>query len=94
MAEGRGLIMSIDTIDDWRRRIDAIDRKLVELFNERSRCAVEIGKIKRELKLEVIDPVREREVIRRAIEENQGPLDEDALRRLFECLIEEARRIE
>jgi chorismate mutase len=82
------------TIDDWRQRIDAIDRKLVELFNERSRCAVEIGKIKRARKMEVIDAAREREVIRKAIEENQGPLSEDALRRLFERLMEECRQIE
>jgi len=31
------------TLSDWRRRIDEIDQKLVELLNERSRCALEIG---------------------------------------------------
>ena len=35
-------------IDDWRRRIDEIDRQLVTLLNERSRCAMEIGRIKQE----------------------------------------------
>jgi chorismate mutase len=82
------------TIDDWRQRIDAIDRKLVELFNERSRCAMEIGKLKRTLNLEVIDPAREREVIRKALEANLGPLDKEALQRIFERVIEECRGVE
>ena len=34
------------TLSDWRRQIDEIDRKLVELLNQRSRCALEIGKLK------------------------------------------------
>jgi hypothetical protein len=33
-------------LSDWRRRIDEIDKKLVELLNERSHCALEIGKLK------------------------------------------------
>src|SRR5579884_1815723 len=43
ISMARGRLMKIG---DWRRRIDEIDRKLVELLNERSRCALEIGKIK------------------------------------------------
>ena len=34
------------SVEGWRRKIDDIDRKLVELLNERSRCVVEIGRIK------------------------------------------------
>ena len=82
------------TIEDWRARIDEIDRKLVELLNERSRCAIEIGTIKMKLRLSVFDPEREREVIRNAQKENRGPLDDDGLRRLFERVIDECRRIE
>ena len=47
------------TIDDWRIRIDEIDVKLVQLFNERAQCAVEIGHIKRRLGLDVYSPKRE-----------------------------------
>ena len=82
------------SIDKWRARIDEIDRKLVELLNERSRCAIEIGKIKRDLHLSIYDPAREREVVVNAQRENHGPLDSDGLRRLFERVIDECRRIE
>jgi chorismate mutase len=81
-------------IEDWRRRIDEIDRKLVELLNERSQCAIEIGKIKRTTRMRVYDPQREREVFENVRRLNAGPLDEEGLRRLFERVIDECRRIE
>ena len=82
------------SIEDWRRKIDEIDRKLVELLNERSRCAIEIGRLKRVLNLRVYDPERERDIFRRVREENNGPLDSESLQRLFERVIDECRRIE
>ena len=82
------------TIEDWRRKIDEIDRKLVELLNQRSKCAIEIGKIKKAGDLEVYDPDREREILRRIKEANTGPLDGDGLQRLFERIIDECRQVE
>jgi chorismate mutase-like protein len=82
------------SIEDWRRKIDEIDRKLVELFNERSRCAIEIGKIKHVKNLRVYDPEREREILERIKKANSGPLDDEGLQRLFERVIDECRRIE
>jgi chorismate mutase-like protein len=82
------------SIEDWRRKIDEIDAKLVELFNERSKCAIEIGKIKHAENLRVYDPEREREILRRIKQGNHGPLDDEGLQRLFERVIDECRRIE
>jgi chorismate mutase-like protein len=82
------------SIEDWRRKIDEIDSKLVELFNERSKCAIEIGKIKHTEHLRVYDPEREREILRRIKSANNGPLDDESLQRLFERVIDECRRIE
>src|SRR6266705_133904 len=82
------------SIEDWRRKIDEIDNKLVELLNERSKCALEIGKIKHALNLRVYDPEREREILRRIKEANAGPLDDEGLQRLFERVIDECHRIE
>jgi chorismate mutase-like protein len=82
------------TIDDWRRKIDEIDRKLVELLNERSKCAVEIGKIKKTQNLRVHDPEREREVLKRVNQANTGPLNNEGLRRLFEHIMDECRQVE
>ena len=81
-------------IDDWRNEIDAIDEKLIELLNRRSNCAIEIGHIKREMGLAVYSPAREVEVIGHVVGKNRGPLDEEAVRRLFERIIDESRSIE
>jgi chorismate mutase len=82
------------SLADWRRRIDDIDRKLVQLLNERSHCALEIGKIKQEQKLPLYQPDREREVLENAERTNPGPLSNAAIRRLFERIIDEARAAE
>ena len=82
------------TIDDWRIRIDEIDLILVKLFNERAVCAIEIGHIKRRLGLDVYSPQREAQVMKNVTEASEGPLDGHALKRLFERIIDESRRIE
>jgi chorismate mutase len=93
MAEAK--LMSEDkTIDDWRIRIDEIDLELVRLFNERTNCAIEIGHIKKRLGLDIYSPSREAQVIANVTGVNHGPLDHDAIKRLFERVIDEARRIE
>ena len=81
-------------IDDWRKRIDAIDDQLMRLLNSRSACAVEIGKIKRALGLPVYSPDREAWILDRVARENPGPLDNTAIRRVFERIIDESRRLE
>ncbi len=89
--EARGGAMNLQ---DWRRRIDEIDRKLVELLNERSRCALEIGKLKHAANLPLYQPEREKEVLQNAEQSNPGPLTNSAIRRLFERIIDEARTAE
>jgi chorismate mutase-like protein len=82
------------SLSEWRRRIDEIDRKLVELLNERSHCALEIGKLKQQANLPLYQPDREKEVIQNAEQNNKGPLTDAAIRRLFERIIDEARSAE
>jgi chorismate mutase len=77
-----------------RRRIDEIDSEIVRLLSERARCALEIGRIKRELGVPVYDPERERQIVERVVRANAGPLGEDALRRLYERVLDESRRAE
>lgn len=81
-------------IDEWRRRIDAIDTQLMSLLNSRSACAVEIGRVKRQLGLPVYSPDREAWILDRVARENPGPLDATAVRRVFERIIDESRRLE
>jgi chorismate mutase-like protein len=87
----RGRAMNLS---DWRRRIDEIDKKLVKLLNERSQCALEIGKLKQAANLPLYQPDRENEVLANAERENPGPLTDAAIRRLFERIIDEARAAE
>ena len=82
------------SISDWRRRMDEIDKKLVELLNERSQCALETGRIKQEAHLPLYQPDRENEVLANVESHNKGPLTDAAIRRLFERIIDEARSAE
>ena len=81
-------------ISHWRKRIDEIDLELAKLLSERSNCVIEIGKIKRQKQLPVYDPEREKEILERLLHDNRGPLDNEALKRLFERILDESRRVE
>lgn len=84
----------MSSIDQWRDKIDEIDKKLVELLNERAHYADEIGKIKEQLGMEAYSPKREKEVLDNIMKHNNGPLNDIALRRLFERIIDESRKLE
>jgi chorismate mutase len=81
-------------VDELRRRIDVIDDQLMKLLNSRSACAVEIGRLKRHLGIPVYQPDRETWILERAEANNPGPLDSGAVRRVFERVIDESRRLE
>jgi chorismate mutase len=77
-----------------REAIDRVDEVLVKLLNQRAKYAVEIGEIKGVLSLPVYSPEREKEVLRHVEEASRGPLDPPSIRRLFERIIDESRRVE
>ena len=81
-------------VNDLRRRIDQIDDQLMKLLNSRSACAVEIGRIKRHIAMPVYQPEREKWILDRVERNNPGPLDSGAVRRVFERVIDESRRLE
>lgn len=90
MAEGL-------TIDELRTRIDVIDEQLVRLLNVRVTCAVEVGRIKHGMGVAIYQPDREAQVlngVRQAATALGGPLTADAVVRIFERIIDEARRAE
>jgi chorismate mutase len=81
-------------LETWRRRIDGIDDQLMRLLNSRSACAVEVGRIKRSQGLPIYAPEREAWILDRVMRENLGPLEPLAVRRVFERIIDESRRLE
>lgn len=81
-------------IADWRNCIDDIDSQLLMLLNERARCACEIGRIKEKNGMEVYNPARERAILTKLVEKNEGPLTDSAVQKIFETIIEQCRSLE
>lgn len=84
----------MNRLDELRRRIDEIDEELVRLLSARAGCALTIGHEKKAAGLELYQPSREAEVLEHVQRVNRGPLDDGAVKRLFERIIDEARRLE
>jgi chorismate mutase len=78
----------------WRDRIDAIDRKLLALLNERLAYADVIGYLKDQMDVRAYAPKREAEIMENVIARNEGPFPDSAIRRVFEKIIEETRSLE
>ncbi|HET6373579.1 MAG TPA: chorismate mutase [Candidatus Polarisedimenticolia bacterium] len=81
-------------IQELRRRIDDVDQRILDLLSERSRCALEIGEIKRRVGLALYDPEREASIVSQVVRANRGPLPAEAVRRLFERILDESRSAE
>ncbi len=81
-------------IEDWRKRIDELNSKLLALLNQRAQCALEIGKIKQATGQPVYAPDRETAVLNHIREINTGPLSNDAVQRIFRQIIDESLRLE
>jgi len=83
-----------DELDTLRSQIDALDRQIVGLLNQRARLGLLAGKTKLQNGLPIADKDREREVMIRVAMANEGPLPQDALLGLYRMLIETIRRLE
>ena len=81
-------------IEAARLEIDRIDTEIVALLSERAGHVRTIGDAKHRLGEPIYQPDREERVFDRVLAANRGPLDDGAIRRLFERIIDEARRLE
>jgi chorismate mutase len=82
------------TIEELRRKIDELDARLVELLNERARLAQEVGRRKRETRLPVYEPERERMILENVRRHNRGPLTEQELEQVYERVVDVMRAIQ
>lgn len=82
------------TIDDYRKEINRLDSELLRIFNARAALALKIGEIKKERGIPVYDPEREKRIFETMSQMNPGPLEDEAIVRLFERVIDESRRLE
>lgn len=92
MSESSSEIREI--IAGFREKIDRLDSELLSIFNRRADLALQIGRIKKTLNLPVYDPSREKRIFDRMKGDNPGPLDDGAVVRLFERVVDESRRLE
>ena len=81
-------------IADWRNKIDELDRRLVDLLNERAQAAHEIGKLKKKTDMPIYEPDRERIVFDHVSKLNPGPLSDRDLLRIFERIMDVMRNIQ
>ena len=81
-------------LDEFRVLIDDVDRRIVALLNERTQVVENIGRVKREAQLPIYEPKREDQVFANITGANQGPLTPEAVRRIFERIIDEMRGIQ
>ena len=81
-------------LDEYRVLIDDVDRRIVGLLNERTRVVENIGRVKREAQLPIYEPKREDQVFANITGANHGPLTPEAVRRIFERIIDEMRGIQ
>jgi chorismate mutase len=79
-------------IDDWRRKIDAIDNAMLHLLNLRIELALEVGKLKNDNGLALRVPAREQEILTRMKQMNPGPLDGQSLDRIYQAILDESIR--
>ncbi len=77
--------MDDDKLVKLRIKIDDIDQQLLELISERGRCARAVAQVKAELDPDAVfyRPEREAQVLRKVMRNNQGPLDDEQIARLF-----------
>lgn len=80
-------------IDVWRAKVDTIDDQIVALLNLRISLVQEIVAQKTHEKLPLRDSQREQEILLRAHQFNDGPMDDCAVNKIFGLIISESRRI-
>jgi len=83
-----------DALDALRAEIDKVDRKILDLLNQRTIVVQQIGKIKQTMAMPIYEPKREEEVFSNVMDNNGGPLPNDSVKRLFERIIDEMRTVQ
>jgi chorismate mutase-like protein len=79
-------------IDDWRRKIDAIDTAMLHLLNLRTELALEVGRFKTAEGVALRVPAREQEILNRLKGLNPGPLDGEAIERIYQLILDQSVR--
>ena len=82
------------TLDELRQNIDELDGQIVQLLNDRARCAQRIGELKRHTDSPIYVPEREQAVFQRVVARNEGPLEDSAIESIYREVISAIRTLE
>lgn len=86
--------LDVNSIESLREEIDRIDSEILKLLNKRTNIAIEIANIKRALNLKFYSPERERAILKRITDLNEGPFPNDALRFIFREILSASLSLE
>ncbi len=85
---------AVQLLSNCRDQIDLLDREILSLLNQRTMVVEQIGRVKQQANMPVYEPKREEEVFRNVTDNNSGPLPADAVKRVFERIIDEMRTVQ
>lgn len=86
--------VALKALEEFRQQIDEVDLRILALLNERTRIVEEIGQVKQLARMPIYEPKREDQVFQNVTENNTGPLAPEAVRRIFERIIDEMRVVQ
>jgi chorismate mutase len=81
-------------LEDYRKQINDIDHKLVDLLNERAKIVIEVKKLKQKEDVPLYDARREEELIENIARYNKGPLYRDNVIQIFESILRNVQVLE
>jgi chorismate mutase-like protein len=84
----------VNALAECRERIDNVDLRILQLLNERTSIVQNVGRIKKEAALPIYEPRREDQVFHNVTANNPGPLPNDAVKRIFERIVDEMRKVQ
>jgi chorismate mutase len=85
---------AIESLAIRRRLIDEVDLRILQLLNERAGIVEQIGHIKQSAEMSIYEPKREDQVLDNVISHNAGPLSSGAVKRVFERIVDEMRKVQ
>lgn len=77
-------------INDWRRKIDAIDTAMLHLLNLRAELALEVGRLKERNGVCLRVPAREQQILGRMKRLNSGPLSNQSVEKIYQIILDES----
>lgn len=77
-----------------RKSINLIDKQILDLINERLSLAKQIGDLKKQSGIQILDSSREKEILERLLEQNNGPMGAEGLKNIFSAIMAEGRNVQ